>query len=75
MDTAAPLTTRVPVLSCSGDMGCHITATAVEGGALTVELEQRAVDPKAACTKCHTALGTKPIPASHHEALKRVIGN
>lgn len=62
-------TLKVPVRSCGGAEGCHITATLDDGGALNYEIDQRKKDPKFVCTKCHITFGTQPIPESHPLAL------
>jgi hypothetical protein len=67
MNTAR--TTKVRVLSCAGDMGCHVTATVADGGALNFEVERRKADPGFRCAKCHLAYGTAPVPASHVDAI------
>ena len=67
-------TRRVPVQSCGGTMGCHITATTDEGGALTFEAQQRADDPAFRCTKCHLAYGRIAMPAAHKAAIDAAKG-
>jgi hypothetical protein len=62
-------TLKVPVRSCGGADGCHITATADDGGALNFEIDQRKKDPAFVCTKCHVAFGSSPIPPGHPEAI------
>lgn len=69
MDTADPATTRVRVQSCGGDMGCHVTATTDDGGALNYEIDERKADPSFVCAKCHMSYGTKPVPAGHAAAI------
>ena len=67
--TIDPKTIKVPVRSCGGADGCHITATADEGGALNFEVDQKKKDSNAVCTKCHITFGKGPIPESHLQAL------
>jgi hypothetical protein len=60
----------VPVLSCGGGgTGCHITATAGEGGILNSEVDQKKAKPSFECTKCHLTLGKRPAPESHIDAI------
>jgi hypothetical protein len=67
MNTLERKTMRVPVESCNV---CHITATAADGGALNVEMEQRKASPAFQCTKCHITYGREPIPAAHVKAVE-----
>ena len=62
---------KVPVNSCGGAEGCHVTATADDGGILNYEIDQRKSNEKFVCVKCHIVFGTKPFPASHTEAIVR----
>jgi hypothetical protein len=66
MNTLEAGTLRVPVVSCGG---CHVTATADDGGALNLEVEQRKANAAFQCTKCHVTFGRAPIPDSHLKAL------
>ena len=68
MNTVAVSSLKVPIRSCAGE-GCHVTATADEGGILNYEMYQRKADAKFVCVKCHLVFGTKPVPASHSEAI------
>jgi hypothetical protein len=68
MNTVDVKSLKVPIRSCAGE-GCHVTATADEGGVLNYEMDQRKVDAKSVCVKCHLVFGTKPVPASHSEAI------
>jgi c(7)-type cytochrome triheme protein len=61
----------VPVKSCGGSEGCHITATLDDGGILNYEIDQRTKDTKFVCTKCHLTFGNKPAPASHVDAIPK----
>lgn len=62
-------TLKVPVRSCGGADGCHVTATTDDGGALNFELDQRKKDPAFVCTKCHVAFGKEAVPESHPTAI------
>lgn len=62
-------TLKVPVRSCGGPDGCHITATTDDGGALNFELDQKKKDAAFVCTKCHITLGKEAVPADHPQAL------
>ena len=62
-------TLKVPVKSCGGAEGCHITTTTDDGGILNFEIDQRKKDPKFVCTKCHVIFGREPIPESHAGAI------
>ena len=73
MNTAEPKTLKVAVKSCGGAEGCHITATADEGGALNFEIDQRKAKPDFQCTKCHLVFGTQPLPANHVEAIPKAV--
>lgn len=62
-------TMKVPVRSCGGADGCHITQTTDDGGALNFEIDSRKKDPNFVCTKCHITFGKEPIPENHAQAL------
>lgn len=62
-------TLKVPVRSCGGADGCHMTATTDDGGALNFEIDQRKKDPAFVCTKCHVAFGKEPVPEDHPKAI------
>lgn len=62
-------TMKVPVRSCGGAEGCHITPTTDDGGALNFELDGRKKDPNFVCTKCHIIFGKEPVPANHSQAI------
>jgi len=68
-NTIDPKTLRVPVRSCGGAEGCHITTTADEGGALNFEIDQRKKDPNFVCTKCHLTFGKEAVPPDHPQAI------
>jgi hypothetical protein len=73
MNTAESKTLKVAVKSCGGAEGCHITATADEGGALNFEVDQRKSKADFQCTKCHLVFGSQPLPASHVEAIPKAV--
>lgn len=62
-------TLKVPVKSCGGADGCHITPTTDDGGALNFEVEQKKKDPAFVCTKCHIEFGREAVPESHMTAV------
>ncbi|HXT62578.1 MAG TPA: cytochrome c3 family protein [Pyrinomonadaceae bacterium] len=62
-------TMKVPVKSCGGADGCHITTTTDEGGILNFEIDSKKKDPNFTCTKCHVTFGKGPVPASHPQAI------
>ena len=59
----------VPVASCGGAEGCHVTATADDGGILNYEIDQRKAKASFVCTKCHLSFGKEALPATHVHAL------
>lgn len=59
----------VPVGSCGGADGCHITATTGDGGALNFEIDQKKKDPAFVCTKCHVVFGKVGVPEGHLMAI------
>jgi len=71
MNTTSDETHRVPVKSCGGAEGCHVTATLDEGGILNYEIDQRNKSATFVCTKCHIAFGSKQVPASHVNAIPK----
>jgi hypothetical protein len=68
-NTVDPKTLRVPVKSCGGADGCHITATTDDGGALNFEIDQKKKDPNFTCTKCHVIFGKGALPEGHLQAI------
>ena len=58
----------VPLKSCGGAEGCHITATLDDGGILNYEIDQRNKNGGFVCTKCHITFGNKSVPPSHVNA-------
>ena len=70
MNTLDAQTKRVRVLSCGGGgVGCHVTPTTADGGALNFEIDQRKTNPAFQCVKCHQLYGRQPIPDSHTKAV------
>ena len=69
MNTLDAKTLKVPVRSCGGPDGCHITATTDDGGSLNFEMDQRKKDPAFVCTKCHITFGKEGIPEDHPKAI------
>jgi hypothetical protein len=74
MNTVDLRSLKVPIRSCAGE-GCHVTATADDGGILNYEMDQRKTDAKFVCVKCHLVFGAKPVPASHSEAIVKSRSN
>ena len=68
-NTVDPKTLKVPVRSCGGAEGCHITATTDDGGALNYEIDQKKKDPNFTCTKCHVIFGREAFPEGHPQAI------
>jgi len=71
MNTADPQTLKVPVKSCGGAEGCHVTATLDEGGALNYEIDQKKANASFVCTKCHIVFGKQSVPASHLSVIPK----
>jgi hypothetical protein len=71
MNTADLKTLIVPVRSCGGAEGCHVTATTDDGGILNYEIDQKKANAKFVCTKCHVTYGTEMVPASHLSAVPK----
>jgi hypothetical protein len=74
MNTTDLKTLRVSIKSCGGAEGCHITATADDGGILNYEIDQKKVKTDFVCTKCHTSFGKQSVPQDHFlviQALKK----
>ncbi|MEO8436445.1 MAG: cytochrome c3 family protein [Pyrinomonadaceae bacterium] len=69
MNTLDPKTLKVPVRSCGGADGCHITATTDDGGALNFEIDQKKANPAFVCGKCHITFGKEGMPESHLNAF------
>jgi hypothetical protein len=68
-NTLDPKTMRVPVRSCGGADGCHVTATTDDGGALNFEIDQKKKNPTFVCTKCHVTFGKERVPEDHPKAI------
>ena len=68
MNTLEPKTLKVPVGSCGGAEGCHVTAT-TDDGALNFEIDQKKADPAFVCAKCHISFGKEPVPENHLQAI------
>lgn len=60
---------EVPVNSCGGAEGCHVTATTDDGGILNFEIDQRKADSNFQCTKCHLRFSNQTLPVSHQQAI------
>jgi hypothetical protein len=71
MNTVAVASLRVSLKSCGGAEGCHITATADEGGILNYEIDQKKKNEHFTCVKCHLVFGSRAVPASHVEAIPK----
>jgi hypothetical protein len=69
MNTLDAKTLKVPVRSCGGADGCHITATTDDGGALNFEIDQKKKDSTFVCTKCHITFGREGVPEDHPKAI------
>jgi hypothetical protein len=70
MNTVEPKTLRVPIRSCGGAEGCHITATTDDGGILNYEIDQKKSDPAFVCTKCHLSFGKEVVPETHLKVVQ-----
>jgi len=71
MNTTDRKSMLVPVRSCGGAEGCHITPTADDGGILNYEIDQKKAAATFVCTKCHISFGKGPVPASHVAAIPK----
>jgi hypothetical protein len=71
MNTLDMKTLVVPVRSCGGAEGCHVTATTDDGGILNYEIDQRKTKPDFVCTKCHITYGKESVPEDHVKAIPR----
>jgi hypothetical protein len=69
MNTLDAKTLKVPVRSCGGADGCHVTATTDDGGALNFEIDQKKKDPTFVCSKCHITFGKEGLPEDHPKAI------
>jgi hypothetical protein len=76
MNTVERKTLRVPVLSCGGaGGGCHVTATADDGGILNYEADKKKSQADFNCVKCHVVFGRGATPASHLDAIANAPKN
>ena len=73
MVTTDPRSTIVPIASCGGAEGCHITAKTDDGGILNYEIDQKKTKPSFVCTKCHISFGNGPVPESHIRAIPPTV--
>jgi formate-dependent nitrite reductase cytochrome c552 subunit len=71
MNTTSDATRKVPVKSCGGADGCHITPTSDDGGILNYEIDQKNKSATFVCTKCHLEFGKRPVPLSHVNAIPK----
>ncbi|HEU4510000.1 MAG TPA: cytochrome c3 family protein [Pyrinomonadaceae bacterium] len=71
MNTVDVQTLRVPVRSCGGADGCHVTKTLDDGGILNYEIDQKNKNANFVCTKCHITFGRQSVPASHLSAIPK----
>jgi nitrate/TMAO reductase-like tetraheme cytochrome c subunit len=71
MNTSDRKSLVVQVQSCGGAEGCHITATAADGGILNYEIDQKKTNQSFACTKCHISFGKESVPANHLAAVTK----
>lgn len=69
MNTFDLKTLRVPIGSCGGAEGCHITATTDDGGALNFEIDQKKANAGFVCVKCHLSFGREAVPVNHVQAI------
>jgi hypothetical protein len=70
MNTLDMKTLVVPVRSCGGAEGCHVTATTDDGGILNYEIDQKKTNPSFVCTKCHITFGKEVVPDTHVVAIQ-----
>ena len=71
MNTLDRKTLKVPIGSCGGAEGCHITPTTDDGGALNFEIDQKKANAAFVCVKCHVTFGKESLPANHLEAIPK----
>ena len=60
-------TLKVPILSCGGGSGCHISARPKK--ILNEEVDKKLADASFQCAKCHVNLGREKPPKSHLDAV------
>ena len=68
-NTVDPKTLKVPIRSCGGADGCHITATTDDGGILNFEIDEKKKNPGYVCTKCHVIFAKEATPENHPQAI------
>ncbi len=68
-NTVDPKTMKVPIRSCGGADGCHITATTDDGGILNFEIDEKKKNPGYVCTKCHVIFAKEATPENHPQAI------
>ena len=69
MNTLDKKSLVVQTKSCGGAEGCHVTASADDGGILNYEIDEKKKNPAFVCTKCHVSFGKESVPASHVSAI------
>lgn len=67
LSTLDDSTLKVPVLSCGGGSGCHISARPRK--ILNEEVDRKLADANFLCVKCHVNLGREKPPRSHLDAV------
>lgn len=67
ISTLDETTLKVPILSCGGGSGCHISAKPKK--ILNEEVEKKLADANFQCAKCHVNLGREKPPKSHLDAV------
>jgi hypothetical protein len=70
MSTVDMKTLIVPMHSCGGAEGCHVTATTDDGGILNYEIDQKKTNASFVCTKCHITFGREAVPDTHVAAIQ-----
>jgi hypothetical protein len=68
LSTLDETTLKVPILSCGGGSGCHISAKPRK--ILNEEMDRRKEDPAFRCARCHFNLAAETkVPDSHKSAV------
>jgi hypothetical protein len=67
ISTLDDATLKVPILSCGGGSGCHISARPKK--ILNEEVDKKLADANFQCAKCHVNLGREKPPKSHLDAV------
>lgn len=67
ISTLDETTLKVPILSCGGGSGCHISARPKK--ILNEEVDKKLADATFKCAKCHVNLGGEKPPKSHLDAV------